>query len=80
MSGSKLDKELETYKTHKAQLLATVENEFVLIHGSDIVETFETEVDAIKHGYQEFGNVPFLVKKVVRVEHAENFVSNLIAI
>ena len=29
-------------------------------------------------GYQKYGNVPFLVKQVVRVEVPENFVSGLI--
>jgi hypothetical protein len=80
MSSGELRKELETYESHRVELLATAENEFVLIHGADIMGTFETEVDAIKHGYRELGNVPFLVKKIVRVEHPENFVSNLIAI
>jgi hypothetical protein len=72
--------ELETYEQHRSELLANAENKFVLIHGEEVKGTFDTESDAVTQGFESYGNVPFLVKRVVRVEHPETFVSNLIAI
>jgi hypothetical protein len=37
-------------------------------------------MDAIAAGYQQFGNVPFLVKQIVKIETPQNFVSNLLAV
>lgn len=62
-----LEKELEVYK----QKLATMkehEGKFVLIHGDAIVDFFSTYEDAIKAGYQQFQQKPFLVKRVSSTE------------
>lgn len=75
-----LETELETFASKKAELLASSNGKYALIHGTEVAGTFETEGDAISQGYQKFGNVPFLVKRIVEVEQAANFVSNLIAL
>ena len=75
-----LEKELETYKQHRDQLLATAEDKFVLVHGDEIVGTYEAEEDAIAEGYKQFGNVPFLVRRVLRIEIPKYFVSGLLAL
>lgn len=72
--------ELETYEKHRGQLLATAEGKFVLISGDKIRGVFESESDAIRQGYLQLGNVPFLVKQVLEVEDVLNFVSNLLAV
>jgi hypothetical protein len=59
-----LEKELETYKKNLADLKGQHEGKYVLIHGEQVVDTFSTYEDAIKSGYQQFKNDPFLVKKV----------------
>lgn len=75
-----LDKELDTYNKKLDHLLANAEGKFVLIHEDTEAGVFESQVDAIAEGYKEFGNVPFLVKQVVKVEVPQNFVSNLLAV
>ncbi len=79
MSGP-LDKELATYSTKLANLLATSEGKFVIIHDDDVLGTFDTQMDAIAMGYRELGNVAFLVKQVTKTETPLNFVSNVLGI
>jgi len=79
-STSNLVTELRAYEKHKEELLSKGEGQFVLIHDDDVIGLYDTESDAISEGYRRFGNVPFFVKEVVRVEIPERFVSNLIAL
>jgi hypothetical protein len=72
--------ELETFARHKAELLATAKGKFALVHGTEVAGAFETEGDAISQGYHLYGNVPFLVKRVLEVEQAANFVPNVIGL
>ena len=74
-----LEVETNTYEQHKEKLLGTSEGKFVLIHGSDVVDIYDSKWDAIRQGYKQFGNVPFLVKQVVEVETLQNYTSNLLA-
>jgi hypothetical protein len=70
-----LDRELETYEKNRERLLSEYEGKYVLIHGDEVVGAYDTELDAIRLGYQKFGNVPMLVKRVVEVETPEYLVS-----
>jgi hypothetical protein len=63
-----LDAELRTYETHKDELLQRCEKKYVLIHGDTIAGVYDTKLDAVAAGHQQFGTGPFLVKKVERVE------------
>lgn len=67
--------ELKVYDAQKGALLAEHEGQFVLIHDRDIIGTYVAEDDALAEGYNRFGNVPFLVKRVDRIETPLNFVS-----
>jgi hypothetical protein len=58
-----LEKERATYSSRLTEL-AQHEGKFVLIHGEDVVDFFNTYEDAIKSGYQKFKLEPFLVKQV----------------
>ena len=40
----------------------------------------ESEKDAIKIGIEKFGNSPFFVRKIERIEQTQNFTSNLIMV
>jgi len=73
-----LDSELATYEQNKARLLATAERKFVLIHGAEILGVFDSEEAAISRGYEELGNVPFLVKKITPTEEPLTFHSYLL--
>jgi hypothetical protein len=63
-----LEKELKTYKGNLEQLTAQ-QGRFVLIHDSQVIDTFKTYEGAIKEGYTKFGlNQPFLVKQIFVLE------------
>ncbi len=70
-----LRQELETYETHREQLLGEARGKYVLIRGHSIVATYDTEQDAINEGYRQFGNVPFLVKRIAAMDEPANFLS-----
>lgn len=75
-----LSQELKTYETNFEALLGAHEGKFVLIHQDRIIGTFDNQMDAIKRGYDDLGNVPFLVKLVTKVDVPLSFVSNLLAV
>ncbi len=75
-----LEIELKTYEKHRDLLLGTAEGKFVLIRHEEVVGVFNSEMDAIAQGYQKFGNVPFLVKQIVKVETPLDFSSNLLGL
>lgn len=75
-----LDAELKTYERERDRLLATAEGSFTLVRGDAVVGVYESEMDAISEGYRRFGNVPFLVRQIVRIETPLNFVSGLLGV
>ncbi|MBI3798266.1 MAG: hypothetical protein HY268_15045 [Deltaproteobacteria bacterium] len=68
--------ELKTYERHREELLGAAEGKFVLIHEAEVVGVYESQMDAIAEGYRRFGNVPFLVKQIVKIEIPLNFSSH----
>jgi len=78
--GMVLDAEIKTYEGHKEHLLGTAEGKFVLIRNQEVVGVYDAKMDAIAEGYRRFGNVPFLVKQVLRIETPQNFVSSILGI
>jgi len=72
--------ELKTYAEKLETLLGTHEGKFVIIRGDQMLGTCDSQLDAIAGGYRQLGNVPFLVKQVVKVETPLNFVSNLLGV
>ena len=75
-----LDEEVRTYENRKPELLGSSEGKFVLIKGVEVAGIYESETDAITDGYNRFGNVPFLVRQVLRVEPTQNFITNSLAL
>ena len=63
-----LDRELLTFRTNLPDLLEKAVGRFVLIHGDDILGTWETEEQALEEGYERFLHEPFLVKRIVANE------------
>jgi hypothetical protein len=74
---AKLTTEQQTYEKNFDELLGAHEGRFVVIYGERIQAAFDSQFDAVTWGYKELGNVPFLVKQVVKVETPLSFVSNL---
>lgn len=75
-----LEKEWAAYEAAKPSLLPQELGKLVLIRDGQVVDTFVAELDAVKAGYEKFGNVPFLVHKVTEVECPHNILSDLLAI
>ena len=70
-----LEHELEVFERNRVALLGTSKGKFVLVKGDRIVDTFESQQDAIKRGYELYGNAPFLVKQVLEFDPPLNFTS-----
>jgi hypothetical protein len=73
-----LETELKTYKDKLPELIAEKnEGKFVLIHGTELINVYDTYEDAIKDGYAKFKLEAFLVKQIQAIEHAQ-FISRLL--
>jgi len=70
------EQELATYHAHLIDLLAD-EGKFILVKGEEIAGPWESYEDALQVGYERFGLVPFLVKKIQRVEPIQYFSRDL---
>lgn len=75
-----LSKELETYEANKNELIGKSKGKYVLIKDDQVIDVFDTKSDAIRQGYERFGNVPFFVKQIIEIETPQNFTSNLLGI
>lgn len=72
-----LEKELEVYQRERESLLAH-EGEYVLISGDEVLGTFGAYEDALRAGYQQCGDKPFLVKKIEGVERLQSFTRDIL--
>ena len=59
-----LKRELATLKKERARLEREHMGEFVLIHGTKVVGTFDTFEKAATDGLYRFGRKPFLIRRV----------------
>lgn len=71
-----LHKELARFQQLLPELIGE-EGKFALIHGSDLVGTYQSYEDALKVGYDRFGLKPFLVKKINGSESVAYFTRDL---
>lgn len=62
-----LEREIETYNRRLSELL-TDEGKYVVIHVDDVVGTFDGFDDALRVGYERFGDDAFLVRKIRETE------------
>ncbi|MBU1290909.1 hypothetical protein KKB17_03690 [bacterium] len=79
MRADLLKKDLDYFESKLDELLGKSKGEYALIHEGQLIDTFKSKEDAIKRGYELFGNSPFLVKMISEVEDILNFTSNLLA-
>jgi len=63
-----LERELEYFSAHRAELLETYEGLYVLIKQDEFIGAFTTEKQAYEAGLERFGNQTFLIKQVLRQE------------
>jgi hypothetical protein len=67
--------ELEFFEQHRLELLDRAAGKYALVKGSELIDVFETELEAIRAGYQRFGNEAFLVKHIVEADLPLTFTS-----
>jgi hypothetical protein len=67
--------EASFFEQHREELVERANGKFALVKGESLVGIFDSQIEAIRAGYQRFGNEAFLVKHVVRVEIPLNFTS-----
>ena len=60
--------ELSFFESMKAQWLTAHEGKFVLIKGQELMGVFESQEQAYSVGLERLGNIPFLIKQVVKEE------------
>jgi hypothetical protein len=64
-----LEQEQAVYQRELSRLLQEgEEHRWVLIHGQEIVSTWDTRRDAVQAGHERFGLTPFLVRQILREE------------
>lgn len=71
---SLLARELETYEAHKADLLWNAMGRWVLIKGDRVLGTYDSQLEALRAGYQRLGHVLFLVKQVGGVKRPSQWI------
>ena len=76
MQNNPLEVEIEFFESKRSELLAKASGEYALIHGKELVGTFKAEEDALKIGYERFGNSPFLVKQILEFDEVLDFTNN----
>jgi hypothetical protein len=67
------DEEPRLFEARLPGWLAHDIGKHALIRGQEVLGPYDTENDAISVGYQTFGNVPLLVKKVLPFERPATF-------
>jgi hypothetical protein len=72
---NELDIELRFFNEHRSDLLQDAAGKFALVKGEKLIGIFDSENAAIRQGYETFGNVPFLVKRITEVDIPLNFTS-----
>lgn len=68
-----LQTELDVFERLRLSLFGRAPGKYALVKGSNLVDTFGSEAEAIREGYRLFGNEAFLVKHIVRADVPMNF-------
>jgi hypothetical protein len=62
-----LEREIETYNRRLGELLPH-QGKYVVIHADEVVGTYDGFDDALREGYERFGDEAFLVRKIRETE------------
>lgn len=63
-----LETELQHYESIKADLLQHYEGKYALIIGAELIGIFDQREAAYRTGIEQRGNVPMLIRRIVRDE------------
>jgi hypothetical protein len=70
-----LQAEVEFFEANRFKLLDQAAGKYVLIKGAEIKGIYETELEAVRAGYEILGNQAFLVKHIVEADVPLTFTS-----
>lgn len=76
-----LEREIQQFKIHLSDLLGPFcenEGKYAVVKGDEINGPYPDYESALKHGYERYGLVSFLVKKIERVESVMFFAREMI--
>ncbi len=59
-----LEKELRTFEQKRQELVKKANGKYALVYGEQLAGVFDSLQDTFAAGYEQFGNVPFLVKEI----------------
>jgi hypothetical protein len=74
-TASVLQQEWDFFEQQRLDLLAQAPGKYALVKGSELIGIFDTELEAVRAGYQKIGNEPFLVKHIVEADIPLQFTS-----
>ena len=63
-----LGQELDFFERQRLDLLERAPGKYALVKGAELIDIFDTELEAVRAGYRRLGNVPFLVKHIVEAD------------
>ncbi len=69
--SDELQKEVDTYEAHRAELVARAEGKHVLIKGDRVLGIFDTRDAALDWAYRELGYVAIFVTEIAAVDRVE---------
>lgn len=69
-----LDRETAFFISNKEKLLKENPGLFALIKGDSLIGIYNSRAEAYDSGISKYGNIPFLVKKIIS-EETEDFLS-----
>ena len=70
-----LELERNYYQSIKDELLERHHSQFALIHGEELIGTYNTEEEAYKEGVRRFGANPFLIQQIQEQEPTDKYPS-----
>lgn len=73
--AAELESELQYFEARRAELVESARGKYALIKGNQLGGIYADRNEAIRAGYEKFGNEPFLVKEILEVDIPLNFTS-----
>ena len=73
-----LDREFQTFQENLPSLVEAHKGKFVLIKDDEIIEIFDNDLDAVKHGNELFKDSHFLVNEITGEEFRIRFMPSLV--
>lgn len=70
-----LQQELEFFERQRLELFVRAPGKYALVKGAELIGIFDTELEAVRAGYRQIGNEPFLVKHIVEADVPLTFTS-----